>query len=102
MKLSIITTALALVAGSSAWHLTIYTTRGEHIQSHGTRDSGCVNYDISHGTVNRAEFDPKTTAWPDPDTFELFAEVNCNRRNYRNGPGNHLFTPKTVRSYKVY
>ncbi|WEW55627.1 hypothetical protein PRK78_001058 [Emydomyces testavorans] len=99
-------TAIALLSSlalTSAWNLDLYATDNRHVNFHGTRDSGCVNIEFSPAlNVNRANFRPKTDWYPDPKTFELYVNKNCDRLSYRNGKGDHKLTPRTVRSYKVY
>lgn len=36
-----------LAASTQAWELTVHTNNGGHITSHGTVNSGCVNYDFA-------------------------------------------------------
>ncbi|KAL2156207.1 hypothetical protein VTH82DRAFT_952 [Thermothelomyces myriococcoides] len=96
MKASVIVAALLPLA--SAWKLKVSTTDGRSVTSHGTTNSGCVNYDVGALKVNKVDFDDSAFA----DTFELYTNRNCDKLNYRNGDGTHKLKARTVRSYKVY
>ncbi|KAK0739517.1 hypothetical protein B0T21DRAFT_382531 [Apiosordaria backusii] len=105
MKLSAILLApLSLAAVSSAWKLELFATDGRKVTASG-RDpnSGCKNIAFTPVlNVNRAKFNKDTSFLPDPKTFELFVNKNCQGLSYRNGDGNHRLTPaRKIRSYRV-
>ena len=55
-------------AGATAWDLKVFIQDGRTVESHGTRDSGCVNYDFDMSSpVNRAVFHDSKHG----ETFEL-------------------------------
>ena len=95
---------LPLLAASSAnaWELTVSYAEGGSITSHGTTNSGCVNYGLDDRgrKVNRAKFKDSLLA----DTFELYTQKNCKGKvSYRNGEGSHKVSPaRRIQSYKVY
>lgn len=101
MKLTSIAAVFVFVTiTASAWDLTVYTDDGRHVESDGTVNSDCVNYDVDmNSPVNRAVFQGSTFA----DTFELYENKNCQAPvSYRNGEGDFTLTPRKIQSYNVY
>jgi len=109
MKFFSVATSIILLASSAtvsawpnAWRLDIYLVDGGHATSHGTQNSGCVNWDldVARSPVKRAVFKEGTFA----DTFELYAARDCKLPvSYRENGGDHTLTPpRTIRSYKAY
>ncbi|KAL6866491.1 hypothetical protein ACO1O0_002602 [Amphichorda felina] len=92
---------LFFAATANAWGLTVYFAGPGHISTHGTTNSGCVNFDIDTAgkKVNKAKFTDSFYA----DTFELYTKKNCKGKvSYRNGDGTHKMSARKIRSYKVY
>ncbi|KAK0732087.1 hypothetical protein B0H67DRAFT_475604 [Lasiosphaeris hirsuta] len=83
---------------ASAWRLEVWSNNNEHLNMHGTTNSGCINFDVGALNINHAKFTESTFA----DTFELYQNRNCDVLKYRNGGGDYTFNVKTIRSYKVY
>ncbi|KAJ4301967.1 hypothetical protein N0V88_002097 [Collariella sp. IMI 366227] len=101
MKASLVLIALTPIV--SAWKLELWASDGRKANMHGTRDSGCNNIAFTPVlNVNRAKFSPATDNWPDPGTFELYVNKNCDGLSYRNDGGDYKITARKIRSYKVY
>lgn len=100
MKASVLFFVIAPLA--SAWKLELWSSDGRKATMYGKKDSGCKNIEFdSVLNVNRAKFSPKTDWLPDPDTFELYANRNCDKLSYRNDGGNYKMKARKIRSYKV-
>ncbi|KXX74044.1 hypothetical protein MMYC01_209821 [Madurella mycetomatis] len=100
MKASVLFLVIAPLA--SAWKLELWGSDGRKVTMNGSRDTDCKNIDFSPVlNVNRAKFSPKTDWRPDPDTFELYANKNCDKLSYRNDGGNYKMKARKIRSYKV-
>jgi len=90
---------ILLAAGVNAWDLTVIGVNDRQVRTHGTTNSGCVNYDFSMSSpIKRVVFHESFFA----DTFELYEEKDCKTLSYREGKGDFTITPRTIRSYKVY
>lgn len=84
MKIVSIADAFAFAVNAAAWDLKVFMEDCRAVNTHGTLDSGRVNYDFNMTSpVNRAVSHGSTFA----DTFELCETKNCKRK---------------VHSYKVY
>ncbi|KAI1935540.1 hypothetical protein LOZ58_003498 [Ophidiomyces ophidiicola] len=93
---------LSSLSIASAWKLTLHATDGRESTMSGRDDVKCENVGV-HPTLNvdRANFDPKTHHHRDPTKFELFSERDCEHFSYRNEAGDHKFSPRKIRSYRV-
>ncbi len=95
--------ASTLAPLASAWKLELWTSDGRKASMHGTKDSGCKNIAFTPVlNVNKAKFSPKTDWYPDPSTFELYVNKNCDGLSYRNDGGTYSLKARKIRSYKVY
>ena len=104
MQIKLLASALLSCVAVSAWNLDIYGTDGRHANFNGHLDSGCKDISFTPAiNVNKAHFDPATPHWPDPSTFDLYVNANCQGLSYRNNKGTFTLTPaRVIRSYKVY
>jgi hypothetical protein len=92
---------VGLASSIQAWTLTVTQSNGRKITSHGTFNSGCVNYgDLMTTTVNRIDFEGSAFV----DTVEIWSQLGCSGDLIVawSSPAHGSIPTQSVWSYRAY